>query len=254
MKQRKKLGDYGLFCIVILALAGGWQWIIQKGVIPSFILPSPSQIYASFMENRRQLINVHLPATVEEVGIGFLISVAGGVMIGVIMYVSKTAEKIFYPFLVISQTVPLVAVSPVFMMWFGYSVWSKVAIIVLTAVFPIVISTFDGLKTVDPAYLNLFRSMGAGRWDTFRKLSVPMALPQFLSGLKLSVVYCVSGAAIGEWLGATAGLGFFSKRMSGYLQSGAVFSAVFLLAALGMGLFLLIYGMEKSLLKNRTKI
>ncbi|MGG3435319.1 ABC transporter permease [Heyndrickxia coagulans] len=188
MKWRKWLGDYGLFCVTMLVLIAGWQWVIQKGVIPSFILPSPSQIYASFMENRRQLINVHLPATVEEVGIGFLISVAGGVMIGVIMYVSKTAEKIFYPFLVISQTVPLVAVSPVFMMWFGYSVWSKVAIIVLTAVFPIVISTFDGLKTVDPAYLNLFRSMGAGRWDIFRKLSVPMALPQFLSGLKLSLI------------------------------------------------------------------
>ncbi|GER67066.1 MULTISPECIES: ABC transporter permease [Heyndrickxia] len=253
MKWQKWAQDYGLFCIVTIVIISGWQWIVQKGFVPSFILPSPSQIYESFMANRRQLVAVHLPVTLEEVCIGFILSVAGGVALGVIMYVSKTAEKIFYPFLVISQTVPLVAISPIFMMWFGYTIWSKVAIIILTAIFPVVISTFDGLKAVDSAYQNLFRTMGAGPWVIFRKLHIPMALPSFLSGLKLSIVYCVTGATIGEWLGANAGLGYFSRRMSGYLQAGAVFSAVFLLSALGMILFLLVYAIEKSILKYRTK-
>ncbi|WP_306301579.1 ABC transporter permease [Heyndrickxia acidiproducens] len=205
------------------------------------------------IENRQQLFAVHLPVTLEEVCIGFIFSVAGGIVLGIAMYLSRTMEKLLYPFLVVSQTIPLVAISPIFMMWFGYTIWSKVAIIILTAFFPIVISIYDGLKTVDTSYQNLFQTMGASRRIMFQKLLIPMALPQFLSGLKLTIVYCVTGATIGEWLGASAGLGYFSRRMSGNLEAAAVFASVFLLAALGVVLFLFVTFAEKKFLKYKTR-
>jgi putative hydroxymethylpyrimidine transport system permease protein len=169
------------------------------------------------------------------------------------MHFSRPLEKVLYPFLVISQTIPLIAISPIFIMWFGYSIWSKIAVTILTAFFPIVVSTYDGLKSGGAEYRELLLTMGANRWDLFKKIQVPLGLPIFLSGLKMSVVYCVVGATVGEWLGASEGLGYFSRRMSGNLQADAVFAAVFLLSLMGIVLFLLIGLLEKKLLKNRAR-
>ena len=170
------------------------------------------------------------------------------------MHFSRALEKVLYPFLVISQTIPLIAISPIFIMWFGYSIWSKIAVTILIAFFPIVVSTYDGLKSGGQEYRELLLTMGANRWTIFKKIQVPMALPSFLSGLKMSVVYCVTGATIGEWLGASQGLGYFSRRMSGSLQADAVFAAIFLLSLLGIILFLLISFIERQLLKNKYHI
>lgn len=250
-KWRKWTGDYGLFLLVVVLLLSVWEWIVQKGMIPSFILPAPTSIWKSLVENKQLLFEVHLPATLKEVLIGFGISLIGGVILGVGMHFSRALEKILYPFLVISQTVPLIAISPIFIMWFGYSIWSKIAVTILTAFFPIVVSTYDGLKRGGEEYRELLMTMGANRWDTFMKVQIPMALPVFLSGLKMAVVYCVVGATIGEWLGASEGLGYFSRRMSGNLQADALFAAIFLLSLLGIVLFILISIVEKIVLKNK---
>lgn len=255
MKSRLKkwAEDYGLFLMVVVLLISVWEWVVKQGFIPSFILPAPSSIWKSLMENRQLLLEQHLPATLKEVLIGFILSLIGGVIIGVGMHFSRALEKVLYPFLVISQTVPLIAISPIFIMWFGYSIWSKIAVTILTAFFPVVVSTYDGLKTGGEEYRELLLTMGAGRWEIFKKVQVPLALPTFFSGLKMSVVYCVVGATIGEWLGASEGLGYFSRRMSGNLQADAVFAAIFLLSLLGIVLFLLIGFVEKQLLKNKIR-
>lgn len=253
VKMKNWASDYGLFLLVIILIVSIWEWVVQRGMIPSFILPSPTAIWKSFMENRQLLLEVHLLATLKEVLIGFGISVTGGVLLGISMHFSKTLEKALYPFLVISQTIPIIAISPIFIMWFGYSIWSKIAVTILTAFFPIVVSTYDGLKIGGEEYQELLMTMGANRWDTFKKVKIPMALPVFLSGLKMSVVYCVIGATIGEWLGASEGLGYFSRRMSGNLQADAVFAAIFLLSLLGIVLFLLVGLLEKVLLKNKFR-
>ncbi|MEH7436607.1 ABC transporter permease [Neobacillus drentensis] len=253
VRVKKWSGDYGLFLLVVILLVSIWEWVVRQGFIPSFILPSPSAIWASLVENRELLLGEHLPATLKEVLIGFVISVVGGVLLGVGMHFSRPLEKILYPFLVISQTVPLIAISPIFIMWFGYSIWSKIAVTILTAFFPIVVSTYDGLKSGGSEYRELLSTMGANRWTIFQKVQVPMALPAFLSGLKLSVVYCVVGATIGEWLGASEGLGYFSRRMSGNLKADAVFAAIFLLSLLGIVLFLLISLVERQVLKNNFR-
>lgn len=250
---KKWTEDYDLFLLVVLLLLSIWEWSVRTGLIPAFILPSPSSIWTSLIENQQLLLQVHLPATLKEVLIGFGLSVLGGVLLGVGMHFFRALEKVLYPFLVISQTVPLIAISPIFIMWFGYSIWSKIAVTILTAFFPIVVSTYDGLKTGGVEYRELLLTMGANRWDIFKKVQVPMAMPVFLSGLKLSVVYCVVGATIGEWLGASEGLGYFSRRMSGSLQADAVFAAIFLLSLLGIILFLLIGLLEKQLLKNKKR-
>lgn len=248
---KKWIGDYGLFLLVLIVLLSGWEWVVKAGWIPSFILPAPTAIWDSLTENRQILLEEHLPATLEEVVIGFGFSLAGGLLLGVGMHFSRPLEKIIYPFLVISQTVPLIAISPIFIMWFGYSIWSKIAVTILTAFFPIVVSTYDGLKAGGTEYGELLRTMGAGRWLIFQKVQVPMALPSIMSGLKMSVVYCVVGATIGEWLGASEGLGYFSRRMSGNLQADAVFAAIFLLSLMGIVLFICISLIERKLLKQR---
>ncbi|MCM2532217.1 ABC transporter permease [Neobacillus pocheonensis] len=255
MKSRFKkwTEDYGLFLLVVVLLLSVWEWVVRQGFIPSFILPAPSSIWNSLVENRQLLLEQHLPATLKEVLIGFVLSLIGGVIFGVGMHFSRALEKVLYPFLVISQTVPLIAISPIFIMWFGYSIWSKIAVTILTAFFPIVVSTYDGLKTGGEEYRELLLTMGANRWQIFKKVQVPLALPTFFSGLKMSVVYCVVGATIGEWLGASEGLGYFSRRMSGNLQADAVFAAIFLLSLLGIILFLLIGFIERQLLKNKIR-
>lgn len=255
MKARLKkwTGDYGLFLLVIIALISIWECVVSQGMIPAFILPAPSAIWGSLVENRQLLLEVHLPATLKEVLIGFGIAVISGLLLGVGMHFFHALEKVLYPFLVISQTVPLIAISPIFIMWFGYSIWSKIAVTILTAFFPIVVSTYDGLKSGGNEYRELLLTMGANRWTIFQKIQVPLALPAIFSGLKLSVVYCVVGATIGEWLGASVGLGYFSRRMSGNLQADAVFAAIFLLSLLGIVLFLLIGLLEKQLLKNKIR-
>jgi len=251
---KKWSSDYGWFIIVVILLVSIWQWVVNRGIIPAFILPSPSAIWGSLMDNREILFEEHLPATLNEVLIGFAISVTAGTLLGVGMHFSRPLEKVLYPFLVVSQTIPLIAISPIFIMWFGYSIWSKIAVTILTAFFPIVVSTYDGLKTGGNEYRELLLTMGANRWTIFKKIQVPLALPSFLSGLKMSVVYCVVGATIGEWLGASEGLGYFSRRMSGSLQADAVFAAIFLLSSLGIILFLIISLLERQLLKNKSHI
>jgi putative hydroxymethylpyrimidine transport system permease protein len=250
---KKWTEQYGLFLIVVILLVSIWEWVVRQGMIPSFILPAPSAIWGSLQENRQLLFEVHLPATVKEVLIGYVFSVIGGLTLGVAMHFSRSIEKVLYPFLVISQTVPLIAISPIFIMWFGYSIWSKIAVTILTAFFPIVVSTYDGLKSGGSEYRELLLTMGANHWTIFKKIQIPIALPAIFSGLKLSVVYCVVGATVGEWLGASEGLGYFSRRMSGNLQADSVFAAIFLLSLLGIVLFLLIGILEKQLLKNKIR-
>nr|WP_263327452.1 ABC transporter permease [Neobacillus sp. Marseille-Q6967] len=250
---KKWTGDYGLFLLVAILLISIWQWVVVKGWVPSFILPAPTAIWSSIIENRELLFGEHLPATLKEVVIGFGISLAGGLFLGSVMHFSRTVEKVLYPFLVISQTIPLIALSPIFIMWFGYTIWSKIAVTILIAFFPIVVSTYDGLKAGGNEYRELLLTMGADRWTIFRKVQVPMALPSILSGLKMSVVYSVVGATIGEWLGASEGLGYFSRRMSGNLQADAVFAAIVILSVLGILLFVFISLIEKWLLKNQNR-
>lgn len=241
--------SYALFivsaCIVLLGVEG----IVRAGIVPAYIIPAPSSVLSAIINNWRPLIFEHLSATMLEFGIGFTISVIGGVSLAVSMFFSKTIEKVMYPAVLISQTIPIIALSPIFVLWFGYTIWSKVAVTILISFFPVVVGTFDGLRSTDKEYVDLLRSMGATKRHLFQKLYFPSALPSFFSGLKIAIVSALIGATIGEWLGASEGLGYYSRRMSGNLNAEGVFSAITLLSMAGMLLFGLITIVEKHFLR-----
>lgn len=247
---KKYLNNHGPFILLLLFILVIWESAVRLHLIPAFILPAPSSIGIALIEHR-QLLRPHLLATLQEILVGFVLSVICGSLLGTGMFLFRPLEKAIYPFLIISQTIPLIALSPIFIMWFGYTLWSKVAVVFLTAFFPVVVSTYDGLRTSGQAYKDLLLTFGANRWQLLAKTQIPLALPSFFSGLKLSIVYCVIGATIGEWLGGSKGLGYFSRRMAGNMQSAEMFAAVFLLSALGVVLFLMIALLEPLFLKKR---
>ncbi|WP_081392450.1 ABC transporter permease [Paenibacillus odorifer] len=248
---KKHLDNYAPFILLVLLILVIWESAVRLHLIPAFILPAPSSIGIALIEQRQLLFGQHLLATLQEILVGFVLSVVCGVLLGTGMFLYRPIEKAIYPFLIISQTIPLIALSPIFIMWFGYSLGSKVAVVFLTAFFPVVVSTYDGLRTSGQTYKDLLLTFGANRWQLLVKTQIPLALPAFFSGLKLSIVYCVIGATIGEWLGGSKGLGYFSRRMAGNMQSDEMFAAVFLLSALGVVLFLAIALLEQLFLKKR---
>jgi putative hydroxymethylpyrimidine transport system permease protein len=219
----------------------------------AFILPSPIQIFVRFWELKEVLLLKHLPATLLTILIGLVISIISGTIIAVWMSSSPRIRKALYPILIASQMIPIIALAPIFVIWFGYTIWSKVTVTVLITFFPITVNTFDGLSSGKKEMTELLLTMGATKKDIFFNYSVPTALPHFFSGLKVAVTLSVIGAAIGEWLGAQAGLGYFSRRMMTQFDGAAVFAPILVLSTLGIGLFICVTIIEKRMLKWRTK-
>lgn len=213
--------------------------------VPPFILPPPSAVVVSLWELRASLVGVHLWATLQEVLLGLSISIVFGISLAFAMIRSRIVERLVYPYIVISQTIPIIALSPVFILWFGYDLSGKIAVTILFTFFPIVVNTYDGLRSTDKEMLQLLKTMGATNGQIFTKLQLPSSLPHFFSGLKVAATYSVAGATIGEWLGASEGLGYFGRRASGNFQAPALFASVLLLSILGMLLFWLVGRVER---------
>ncbi|RXI95560.1 ABC transporter permease [Anaerobacillus alkaliphilus] len=227
-----------------------WQ-VVGMIIDLAFILPTPLQVAVKLWELKEILFLVHLPATLLVIIVGLTLSITLGVGLAIWMSVNKTVEKAFYPIIVASQTIPIIALAPIFVLWFGYSIWSKVAVTLIITFFPITVSTFDGLRSTSKELRDLMLTMGADKRDIFFKLSIPSALPFFYSGLKVAVTLSVIGAAIGEWLGAQSGLGYFSRRMMTQFDGAGVFAPIVLLSAIGIGLFLFVVLLEKITLHWR---
>ncbi|AIF42775.1 ABC transporter permease [Virgibacillus sp. SK37] len=234
-----------IFLFIIL-----WE-VVARMVDLDFLFPTPSAVIMELWELRTILITEHLPSTLLIIIIGLAISILFGVGLAIAMNQSKAVEQTFYPIIIISQTIPIIALAPIFVLWFGYSIWSKVAVTILISFFPITISTFDGFRSKSKEIQELLLTMGASRKDIFLKLDIPSAIPYFYSGLKVAVPLSVIGAAIGEWLGAQVGLGYFSRRMMTQFDGAGVFAPVVLLSMLGILLFLIVVWMEEHVLKWR---
>ncbi|MFX3623616.1 MAG: ABC transporter permease [Ectobacillus sp.] len=231
----------------IAAAAFFLVWEIAARVINQmYILPSPSAILRKIGELQDILFTVHLPATLLVTLIGLAISTVLGVGLAVFMNLNSFIEKACYPLLVASQTIPITALAPLFVLWFGYSIWSKVVVAVLITFFPIAVNTFDGFRSTKKEWEELMVIYGAGKRDIFLKLQIPAALPYFFSALKVAVPLSVIGAAIGEWLGAQAGLGYFSKRMMTQLDGAGVFAPILLLSLLAICFVIVVSLLEKK--------
>ena len=217
-----------LFALLILWQAGA------TGMDAAYILPSPTQILQKLWELRGPLFTVHLPATMTVTAIGLVISLVLGLGLAVAMDLSDLVRRMLYPLVVVSQTIPTTAIAPLFVLWFGYGIWSKVLVTVLITFFPITITVYDGLRSAKTEMVELLTTYGATRRTIFLKIKVPCALPYFFSALKMAIPMSVIGAAIGEWLGAQSGLGYFSRRMMTQLDGAGVFAPIVLLSVVAM--------------------
>ena len=219
--------------ILTFALLMVWQ-LGAMGMDAAYILPSPVQVLQRLWELRGPLLTAHLPATLLCTGIGLAISIVLGVLLAVLMDAFPTAEKMLYPIIVASQTIPTTALAPLFVLWFGYTIWSKVLVTVLITFFPIAITVFDGFRSAKTDMIDLLRTFGAGKKEIFLRLKLPASLPHFFSAIKMAIPLSIIGAAIGEWLGAQAGLGYFSRRMMTQLDGAGVFAPIVLLSVVAM--------------------
>ncbi len=219
--------------IFLLVLVMVWQ-AGAMGMNASYILPTPLEILQRMWELRGPLFTVHLPATMAVTAIGLAISLVLGLALAVVMDASDMVRRMLYPVVVVSQTIPTTAIAPLFVLWFGYGIWSKVLVTVLITFFPITITVYDGLRSAKTEMAELLQTYGATRREIFWKIKAPCALPYFFSAIKMAVPMSIIGAAIGEWLGAQSGLGYFSRRMMTQLDGAGVFAPIVILSVTAM--------------------
>jgi putative hydroxymethylpyrimidine transport system permease protein len=235
---------------IVLGLIGLWELAANLDVIANalhiepFLVPSPSDIAQSLWTDRSLLVDNGW-VTLQEVLAGFALSVAAGVGFAVALHLSPMLRRAFYPLLVASQTVPIVVVAPILVVWLGFGIGPKLAIIALICFFPITVNTLDGLRSVDPDLVKMMRTLDASRWHTLRRVEGPTALPYFFSGAKIAVAVAVIGAVFGEWAGSSSGLGHLIQQASAQLQTARTFAAVVVLSALAILLFGLLAVIER---------
>lgn len=222
--------------------ASTWLWRIEP-----YLLPSPSRIVSAGVQ-ARGLLGQHVQQTLRETLLGFGIALASGIAFAVAIDTSSLLRRALYPLLVVSQTVPTMAIAPLLVIWLGYTIWPKIIVVGLVCFFPIVVTTADGLRSADPELLALLQSMGATRRQVFFKVRVPGALPGLFSGIKIAVTYSVIGAIIGEWVGASQGLGVFMLRAQNSFRTDWVFAAIGISSLLSILLFLAVTLVERIVL------
>ncbi len=236
--------------VIVFALVGAWELAARLDVVANalriepFLVPAPSEIGRSLWGDRGLLADNGW-VTLQEVLGGFALSVAAGVGFALALHLSPTLRRSFYPLLVATQTVPIVVVAPILVVWLGFGIGPKLAIIALICFFPITVNTLDGLGAVDLDLVKMMRTLDASRWQTLRRVEAPTALPYFFSGAKIAVAVAVIGAVFGEWAGSSSGLGHLIQEASAQLQTARTFAAVAVLSALAIALFALLAALER---------
>jgi len=228
--------------IVILII--GWFFVAKVSGLSSFILPTPVDVVQAGWETRDLLLNA-VGVTLLATGIGLSLALVAGIGIAALIDFWPLAHRALYPILVVSQTIQILAIAPILIIWFGFGVMPTILIVVLFCFFPLAISTADGLTSSDPELIALLRAMGANRRQVWRMVRLPSALPSFFSGLRLAVTYSVVAATIGEWVGGSPGLGLYMLKSKNALATDQVFVAMFITSLLSIGLFMLVYGIER---------
>jgi ABC-type nitrate/sulfonate/bicarbonate transport system permease component len=213
-----------------------WQLSVDRGAIPRFVLPSPTDIGSTLIEIIPDIYN-HIFVTLTEAFAGFFISIILALVLAILMDSIKILKKAIYPILVVSQTVPLIVLAPLFVMWFGFGMLPKIIVVVLVCFFPILVSLMDGLSSVDGDIINMLKSMKATRLQIFRLVKFPAAMVSFFSGLRIAATYSIMGAIIGEWLGGKAGLGIYMSRVRNSYAYDKTFAAIVVIVVLSMLVF-----------------
>ena len=234
----------------VLLLLGVWQLVCALGLVPGYMLPSPVEVLRAFVSERALLLE-HSVITQQEALFGLLLGVIVGFVFALLMDTFEILYKAFYPILVITQTIPTVAIAPLLVLWFGYEMTPKIILIVIATFFPITVGLLEGFRGADQDAIRLLRSMGAGRWQVFRYIKAPSALPQFFSGLRIAAAYSVVGAVISEWLGGFGGLGVYMTRVKKAFAFDKMFAVIFLISAISLALMALVSLAERKCMPYR---
>ncbi|MCH7606786.1 MAG: ABC transporter permease [Chloroflexi bacterium] len=224
-----------------------WELWVRVFDVPKWQLPSPSQIGLE-LASSRELLLTHTLVTLEEIVLGFAAALASGLLLAAGIAYSRILERSVYPIVIASQTIPIIAIAPLLLIWVGYGIAPKVIVVALICFYPIAVNTVDGLKAVDPDMVNMMKTLGASRWQLFTKLQVPTSLPFMFSGIKIGISVSVIAAVIGEWVGASAGLGYLITYSQPLFLTSRVFAAIVVLSAMGISLFLLATVAERLML------
>lgn len=227
-----------------------WEGLVRWQAYPAFILPGPALVARKFVTLAADgTLLRHTQVTLVEIALGLLLGLTTACVLGYFLGKHRALEQVVAPYIVASQSIPIVAVAPLLVIWLGSGIMSKVLVCALITFFPMLINTIVGIRNVDHDLYDLMRSLRASRWQLFRLLEVPAALPVLLSGLKLSVILAVVGAVVGEFVGADVGLGFLINLARGVLDTPMMFVAIFCLVIIAQALYLTVVWVERRYLR-----
>lgn len=232
-------------CCAVLGLLAIWQAVCSLGLVPDFMLPSPIEVIQALVSDFALLMQ-HSAITIAEAALGLVIGVAVGFVFALLMDRFETFYLAFEPLLTVSQTVPTVAIAPLFVLWFGYGLLPKVLLVVLTTFFPVTVALASGFRSVDPDEVDLMRTFKATEWQIFRYAKLPAAMEQFFSGLRISATYAIVGAVISEWLGGFWGLGVYMTRVRKSFSYDRMFAVIIIISALSLLLMKGVDALERA--------
>ncbi|GAB4562916.1 MAG: ABC transporter permease [Anaerolineae bacterium] len=236
--------------LVLAGMIGLWELIVRLGDYPPFILPAPGRVWAKFLIVASDgTLWHHMQFTLLEIAAGLALGLSTATVIGYGLAKSTFLERLLSPYIVASQSIPVVAIAPLLLIWFGFGLLPKVLICALTIFFPMLVNTIVGIRSVEPDLIALMRSLRASRWQMFKYLEVPAALPVLFGGLKVAVTLAVIGAVVGEFVGSDRGLGFLLNLARGILDTPLLFVALFTLVFIALSLYLLVSWLEAWLLR-----
>jgi NitT/TauT family transport system permease protein len=237
---------------LVLSVFGGlflWQLFTSFSQVPSFIFPTPSEVWERLIIVVRDgTLLKHSLITLQEVVFGLLLGLSAAIITGYLLAKSRVVERILAPYIVASQSIPIVAIAPLLVIWLGPGIFSKILTSALIVFFPVLVNTVVGLKTVPRELYDLMRSLNASPWQRIYKLEIPAAMPVFLGGLRIGATLSVIGAVVGEFVGADKGLGFLVNVGRGLYDTSLVFVAVFTIVLLSLGLYGSVIFLENRLL------
>lgn len=245
IKKLQSITDnlYSIAFISVMIFA--WWLICKMEIVPGFMLPSPKSVASAFV-NEMPLLIENAKISLTEAFLGLSLSVGAGLFLAIIMDEFEFFKKMLYPVVILTQTVPTIAMAPLLVLWMGYSMAPKVTLIFITCFFPIVISTMGGLTAVDKDIIKLFKSMGAGRLKILLWVKLPSAIEGFFSGLKAAVSYSIVGAVIAEWLGGNGGLGVYMTRVRKSYAFDKMFAVIIFISIISLILMKLVDILQKK--------
>lgn len=243
MKLRR-LADFGPAFVLTLTLLAFWELYVRAGQISTQLLPAPTAIIQALFDNWNVIYDNTLQTLLETV-LGMGIATLLGILLAVMLDISSWLRRAIYPLLVTSQTIPIIALAPLLLIWIGFDIRPKLILVTLYCFFPIAVACADGLASAEPELMNLLHSMRASRWQILTLVRLPGAMPAFFSGLRIAVTYSVTGAIFGEYVGAEKGLGIYMQRAANSFATVQVFAAILVTAVLSLLLFGLVSVIER---------